>query len=103
METMNKELHSSNELQDSNNELRLRADDLDQTNAFLESILTSVDVGMIAIERKFQITMWNEHVTNLWGLRTEDVLGQSLLELERSVGGAAQKTGRAIPGLSGRG
>jgi two-component system CheB/CheR fusion protein len=83
METMNEELQSSNaELRALNDELLERTRDLDRTNAFLESILASVEVGVVVIDREFEITLWNEAAEELWGLRTEEVVGQSLLELD---------------------
>jgi two-component system CheB/CheR fusion protein len=83
METMNEELQSANaELQSINQELLERTRDLDRTNAFLESILASVEVGVVVIDREFEITLWNEAAEELWGLRTEEVVGRSLLELD---------------------
>jgi two-component system CheB/CheR fusion protein len=52
METMNEELQSANaELQTMNDELRDRTRDIHGANAFLESILSSVDVGVVTINR----------------------------------------------------
>lgn len=83
METMNEELQSANaELQSMNQELLERTRELDRTNAFLESILASVEVGIVVIDRTFEINLWNEQAEELWGLRSEEVIGQSLLELD---------------------
>lgn len=83
METMNEELQSANaELQAMNDQLHNRTRELNRVNAFLESILTSVDVGIVVIDRQFTITLWNERAEDLWGLRAEEVQGQSLLELD---------------------
>jgi two-component system CheB/CheR fusion protein len=83
METMNEELQSANaELQALNDQLHNRTRDLNRVNAFLESILASVDVGIVVIDRQFTITLWNERAEDLWGLRAEEVQGQSLLELD---------------------
>jgi two-component system CheB/CheR fusion protein len=83
LETMNEELQSSNEeLQTMNDELRQRTDDLNQANAFLESVLASLHAGAIVIDRNFTILMWNHEASALWGLRAEEVRGQSLLSLD---------------------
>jgi two-component system CheB/CheR fusion protein len=83
METMNEELQSANaELQTMNDELRDRTHDLHRANAFLESILSSVNVGVVTIDRDFCIQLWNKRAEDLWGLRAAEVQGQSLLELD---------------------
>ncbi len=83
METMNEELQSANaELWAMNEQLRNRTRQLDRANAFLESILASVEVGIVVIDREFEISLWNDQAEDLWGLRAEEVEGQSLLELD---------------------
>jgi two-component system CheB/CheR fusion protein len=83
LETMNEELQSSNEeLQTMNDELRQRTDELNLVNAFLESVLASLHSGAIAIDRNFTVLMWNPEASALWGLRPEEVRGQSLLSLD---------------------
>lgn len=80
---MNEELHSANEeLQTMNEELRDRTRELDRVNGFLKSILTSVDVGIVVVDRDFDILLWNERAEDLWGLRTDEVVGRSLLSLD---------------------
>ena len=83
METINEELQSSNsELQAMNDQLRSRTTDLNRLNAFLESILSSVDVGVVVINRDFGIELWNDRAEDLWGLRANEVIGESLLTLD---------------------
>ncbi len=83
METMNEELQSTNEeLETINNELRDRTKALDNANTFLESILTGLRMGLIAIDRDFAIIAWNHRSEDLWGLRGDEVMGQSLLSLD---------------------
>jgi len=83
LETMNEELQSTNEeLQTLNDELRLRTQELNKTNAFLNSILTSMKAGVIALDRQFQIISWNSEAENLWGLRDQEVQGESLFSLD---------------------
>jgi two-component system CheB/CheR fusion protein len=86
LETMNEELQSSNEeLQTVNDELRLRTQELDETNAFLNSILTSLQAGVIVIDRQGYILAWNPEATNIWGLRAEEVEGESLFSLDMGL------------------
>jgi two-component system CheB/CheR fusion protein len=83
LETMNEELQSTNEeLQTINDELRQRTADLNQANAFLNSILASLRAGVIVVDGNFNILTWNDEAENLWGLRAEEVRGQSLLSLD---------------------
>ncbi|MGF1478648.1 MAG: CheR family methyltransferase [Cyanophyceae cyanobacterium] len=83
LETMNEELQSTNEeLQTINDELRQRTTELNQTNAFLNSILTSLQAGVVVVNRQFNILSWNVEAENLWGLRTDEVRGQSFLGLD---------------------
>jgi two-component system, chemotaxis family, CheB/CheR fusion protein len=82
LKTINEELQSTNkELQTINDELQERTHDLNRSNAFLNSILASVKTGAIVIDDKFTILSWNEEAENLWGLRSEEVKGQSLWTL----------------------
>jgi two-component system, chemotaxis family, CheB/CheR fusion protein len=83
LETMNEELQSTNEeLQTINEELRQRTNELNQANAFLNSILTSLQAGVVAINPQFNILSWNHGAENLWGLRIEEVRGESLFALD---------------------
>ncbi|BAZ40066.1 MCP methyltransferase, CheR-type with PAS/PAC sensor [Calothrix sp. NIES-4101] len=83
LETMNEELQSTNEeLQTINDELRQRTQELNQLNAFLQSILTSIQAGVVVIDLQFNILSWNKETENLWGLRTEEVKGQSFFNLD---------------------
>ncbi|MEW6496116.1 MAG: CheR family methyltransferase, partial [Cyanobacteriota bacterium] len=60
LETMNEELQSSNEeLQTTNDELRDRTDELNRVNAFLESILTSLQMGMVVLDNRLSVQVWN--------------------------------------------
>ncbi|MEQ8997087.1 MAG: CheR family methyltransferase [Coleofasciculus sp. B1-GNL1-01] len=83
LETMNEELESTNEeLRTMNDELRLRTDQVNQVNAFLNSILESFQMGVIIVDREFKIIRWNEYSEELWGLRSDEVEDKSLLSLD---------------------
>ena len=73
LETMNEELQSTNEeLQTMNDELRTRSTDLDASNAFLESVFSSLGTGVIVIDRDLRVDVWNARSTELWGVRAEE-------------------------------
>ena len=83
LETMNEELQSTNEeLQTINEELRQRTAELDHSNAFLNSILASLQAGVVVVNTQFNILTWNDEAENMWGLRFDEVKGQSLLSLD---------------------
>jgi two-component system, chemotaxis family, CheB/CheR fusion protein len=83
LETMNEELQSTNEeLQTINNELNQRTTELNRTNIFLISILRSLQMGIVVIDGSFNISIWNYMLEDLWGLRTDEVLGKSIFSLD---------------------
>ncbi|MEM8642907.1 MAG: CheR family methyltransferase [Cyanobacteria bacterium P01_G01_bin.54] len=83
LETMNEELQSTNEeLQTINDELRLRTEEVDQFNAYLKSILASIKAGVVVLDRQFNILTWNQETEEFWGLRTNEVEGQSFWNLD---------------------
>jgi two-component system, chemotaxis family, CheB/CheR fusion protein len=83
LETMNEELQSTNEeLQTVNEELRTRTDELNRSNAFLESVLTSIRSGAVVVDHNMHVLVWNERAADLWGLRADEVLRKSLLNLD---------------------
>jgi two-component system CheB/CheR fusion protein len=83
LETMNEELQSTNEeLETINDELNQRTDELNQTNLFLESILGSLDAGVVVLDAQLRINAWNEGAHELWGLRGDEVQGQHFMNLD---------------------
>jgi two-component system CheB/CheR fusion protein len=80
---MNEELQSTNdELAAINDELNQRGDELNITNAFLESILASIEAGVAVVDGELLVTAWNDGARDLWGLRADEVVGQHLLNLD---------------------
>src|SRR4051794_37927791 len=80
---MNEELQSTNdELQTINDELRERTADLDNANAFLEAILTSLRAGVAVVNQDMQVRVWNRRAEDLWGLRPDEAVGQHFLNLD---------------------
>jgi two-component system CheB/CheR fusion protein len=117
LETMNEELHSTNEeLQTINEELRQRTSELNQANAFLNSILASLRAGVVVVDPHFNILSWNHEAEDLWGLRADEVQGQSILSLDiglpveqlrepmrHCLGGKAKHQDQVLPAVNRRG
>jgi len=83
LETMNEEMQSTNEeLQTINDELRVRTDELNGANAFLQSILSSLRGGVVVVDPKLNIIVWNPGAEELWGLKSDEVKGQSLMNMD---------------------
>ena len=97
LETMNEELQSTNEeLETINDEVRQRGEDLNHANRFLESVLTSLRSGVVVVDRELRILAWNRHAEELWGLRSDEVSSQHLLNLD--IGLPVQKLRAALKG-----
>lgn len=83
METMNEELQASNnELQEMNEALHKRTSEARQANAFLESVLASLDAAVIAVNAEMVVSFWNTQASNMWGVRTDEAQGQALKSLD---------------------
>ena len=83
LETMNEELQSTNEeLETINDELRQRSLELNKINAFLETILSSMNVGVIVIDSDQRVQIWNAESTELWGVRSDEAYGRHLFGLD---------------------
>ena len=80
---MNEELQSSNEeLETMNEELRQRTDELNELNAFLEAILTSLRSAVVVLDRDMRVQVWNDQAQDLWGLRSEEVAEEHIMNLD---------------------
>jgi two-component system, chemotaxis family, CheB/CheR fusion protein len=83
LETMNEELQSTNEeLETLNTELRRRTSELDEANQFLESVLGSLHAGVAVLDTDLMVRAWNAQAQELWGLRPDEVVGHSFLNLD---------------------
>jgi two-component system CheB/CheR fusion protein len=82
LETMNEELQSTNEeLEAMNDELRDRTDEALHANAFLGSILWSIEQAVVVVDDQLRVTAWSNAATELWGLRESEVDGEHFLNL----------------------
>jgi two-component system, chemotaxis family, CheB/CheR fusion protein len=83
LETMNEELQSTNEeLEAINNELRERSAEVTELNQFLQSILGSLQSAVVVLGPDMNIRAWNRQAEELWGLRSDEVIGQHFLNLD---------------------
>jgi two-component system CheB/CheR fusion protein len=83
LETMNEELQSTNEeLETINDELQQRTDELNDVNSFLEAVLASLAAAVVVVDRELRVTAWNDAARELWGLHSDEVQGEHLLNLD---------------------
>jgi len=83
LETMNEELQSTNEeLEAINNELRERSAEVIELNQFQRSILGSLQSAVVVLGVEMEVRAWNRQAEELWGLRSDEVLGQHFLNLD---------------------
>ncbi|HTY30247.1 CheR family methyltransferase [Mycobacterium sp.] len=83
LETMNEELQSTNdELHTINDTLRERSVELDDAKNFLDSLINSVQLGMVVVDREMRVVVWNRGCEDLWGLRSDETTGALLTGLD---------------------
>jgi len=83
LETMNEELESTNaELQSINTDLRIRTEEVNKLNTFLRAITGIIDVGAAVLDAGSKIQVWNERASDLWGMRSDEVVGQGFFDLD---------------------
>jgi len=80
---MNEELQVTNgELQTINIELRERSAEMDQLNVFMDSVLKNLRVAVAVVDRELRVQVWNSRAEDMWGVRTGEVVGHSLMGLD---------------------
>jgi two-component system, chemotaxis family, CheB/CheR fusion protein len=83
LETMNEELQSTNdELHTINDTLGERSGELDDARTFLYSLVNSVRLGMVVVDREMRVVVWNRGCEELWGLRADEITGEVLTSLD---------------------
>ena len=83
LETLNEEARSSNEEMESvNEELRIQAEQAAGYRLHLESVLRSMNAGIVVLDPRHCIQSWNRWSENSWGLRAEEVIGTSFDKLD---------------------
>jgi two-component system, chemotaxis family, CheB/CheR fusion protein len=83
LETMNEELQSMNdELHVTNEALREGQDEINRLNSFMVSVLGSMTSGVVVVSEDLQILAWNSTAEDLWGVRSDEAVGEHLLNLD---------------------
>ncbi len=83
LETINEELQSTNdELHTINDTLRERSLELDDAKSFLDSLVNSVRLGMVVVDRQMKVAVWNRGSEELWGLRADETTGTNFTALD---------------------
>lgn len=83
LETINEELHSSNEeLQAANEELRASTEAASEYRRYSESVLRSINAGIIVLDSHLNVSSWNRWSENVWGLRSDEVIGAPFATLD---------------------
>jgi two-component system CheB/CheR fusion protein len=86
LETMNEELQSANdEMQTTNEELRDRSIEINNLNAFMESILGSLEAAVVVLDRDLVVQIWTRQAHELWGLRAEETVGHHVLNIDSGL------------------
>ncbi len=86
LETTNEELRSSNEeLEELNNQLRIRTDEARDASSYLASIVDGVSLGVVVVDEHHVVRTWNIVAEDMWGLRADEVVGQSLFDLDSGL------------------
>lgn len=49
------------------------------------SILAAIDIGIVVIDRYYEISMWNEFMANHSGKRPSEILGKNLFEVAPEI------------------
>jgi two-component system CheB/CheR fusion protein len=86
LETTNEELRSANEdMEAGNDELRRHSAEYTEYRRYAESVLRSMDVGIMVMDQDLVLRSWNRWNENAWGLRGEEVIGAKLLDLDMGL------------------
>src|SRR5262249_10473069 len=73
---------SNEELQTANEQLRQGGDELNRANSFFENVLNSFHEGLIVVDAELRVQAWNHRAEDLWGLRSPEVIGKHLMNLD---------------------
>ena len=62
-------------------QLHVKAEELDHLREFNESILESLDAGLIVVDRDERVVRWNRAIEGIYGLPHDEAVGRTLDEL----------------------
>lgn len=72
----------NDELQFSNESLRYQQAEVERLNRFMTAVLGSMHSGVAVVDADMQILAWNSRAEDLWGVRTDEAVGEHLLNLD---------------------
>src|SRR5207253_2028644 len=83
LETLNEELESTNsELNSINTDLAQRRGEVERLNTLLLAITGNIELGAAVLDRTGRVQVWNERAADLWGVRSDEVVGHSFFDLD---------------------
>ncbi|KQS66410.1 chemotaxis protein CheR [Modestobacter sp. Leaf380] len=83
LETMNEELQSMNDqLHTGNDELRGETEQAVKRWDFVSAVLGSLRAGVAVLDADLSLVAWNGAAEELWGVREDEALGRSLIDLD---------------------
>ncbi len=83
LETINEESRSSNEeMESANEELRIQSEHAVTSRVYLESVLRSLEAGIVVLDDAQVVKSWNRWSENAWGLRSEEAIGVNFFALD---------------------
>jgi two-component system CheB/CheR fusion protein len=83
LETLNEELESTNaELNSINTDLQLRTTEVERLNTLLLAVTGNIEVGAAVLDGGMRVQVWNERAADLWGVRSDEVIGKSFFDLD---------------------
>ena len=102
LETLNEELESTNaELNSINTDLQLRTNEVERLNSLLFAVTGNIEVGAAVLDGSMRVQLWNERAADLWGVRSDEVIGNSFFNLD--IGLPAEELRKLIQaGAGGR-
>jgi two-component system CheB/CheR fusion protein len=65
-----------------NDELRHRTGELNDMNAFLDTVLSTIGLAVAVLDRQQRVQIWNRQARELWGLNSDEVENRHLLRLD---------------------
>jgi two-component system CheB/CheR fusion protein len=83
LETMNEELESTNsELESINTDVQMRNEEVARLNTLLLAVTGNIELGTAVLDGEMRVQVWNERAADMWGVRSDEVLGKSFFALD---------------------
>src|ERR1700674_5552544 len=76
-----------------------RAREVQRLNTLLLAITGNIEVGAAVLDKTMHVQVWNERAVDLWGVRSDEVIGKSFFDLD--IGLPSEQLGALIRGGAG--